>query len=529
MIIEIVVLVLTAVVVYAIYKHRKNVNEFRRNGLNVLPGVPLLGNTYKSVFKRRHIFHDFDEVYRAFPDDKYVGYVDGMNGALFIRDPDIIKQITIKDFDHFVNRGWILNDKDNPLLSNSLLFMKDERWHEMRTTLSPAFTGSKMKKMVPFMITAAGNIVEHLNKQISGDVSEGVHLDDVMRRYTNDVIASSAFGLEVNSVADRDNEFYATGQRMSNPNIWQKFNFLLVTIFPFLAKKFNLKLCPDEITDFFRNIVKNTMEYRKINNVERPDMIQLLMEAAKGTLASSKENDESEFDTARELNSKTEIPIKKWTADELTAQAFLFFSAGFESSASTLTLAVHELAINPDVQRKLYEEIQNLGGHKTALSYEMIQTMKYLDMVVNETLRKWAPAIILNRVCTKPYLLPPARPGAATYRVEKGKMIYCFVSSIHMDEKYYPDPDRFNPDRFSEDNKRSREPFTFIPFGTGPRNCIGSRFALLELKVFLYYLILNFEILKFEETTDPLRLSASDFNIKAQGGSWVKLRKRVLD
>ncbi|GBP50388.1 Probable cytochrome P450 9f2 [Eumeta japonica] len=526
MIAEILVLLLTILVVYLFYAHRKNINEFRKNGVNVLPGVPLFGNAWRSVFQRRHIFYDFDEVYRAFPDDRYVGYIDGISPVLLIRDPEVIKQITTKDFDHFINHTWILNEDANPLLAGSLLLMKDEKWRDMRITLSPAFTGSKMKKMVPFMNTVARNIVEYLRTNIDGDVSGEVDVLDLISCYTNDVIASSAFGLEVNSVADKNNKFYTTGQRLSNLTFPEKITLLMITVLPSLTAKLDMKLFPEEITNFFRDILKSTIEYREKNNVERPDMIQLLMEAAKGTLISSKEDNDIDFANAEGVELKPEKPIRKWTINDLTAQAFIFFAAGFDTAGSAIVLAIHELAINPDIQQKLYEEIKQVSHDKRTLTYEVIQEMKYLDMVMNETLRKWASALVLNCLCNKTYYLPPVREGAKPYKVEKGTKVYNIVNSIHMDEKYYPDPERFKPERFSEENKKHIKPFTFMPFGMGPRHCIGARFAMLELKVFLYHLLLNFEILKYDKTTDPLRLTKSNFNMRAQGGTWVKLSKR---
>uniref|UniRef100_A0A1E1W0F1 unspecific monooxygenase n=2 Tax=Pectinophora gossypiella TaxID=13191 RepID=A0A1E1W0F1_PECGO len=100
------------------------------------------------------------------------------------------------------------------------------------------------------------------------------------------------------------------------------------------------------------------------------------------------------------------------------------------------------------------------------------------------------------------------------------------VNTIHMDPEYFPEPEKFDPDRFSDENKHNIKPFTFMPFGMGPRNCIGSRFALLELKVLLYSIVLNFKILKGPKTSDPIKLEAADFNIRAVGGTFVRLQER---
>ncbi|GBP77549.1 Probable cytochrome P450 9f2 [Eumeta japonica] len=383
------------------------------------------------------------QCFEAGAPERYVGILERTMPIVMIRDPELIKLITVKDFDHFV----------------------DHR--------------------------------EFFGEDVFNKVTEEVDVDDLMRRYANDVIASTAFGIEVNSVVDKTNEFYETGQKLSNFSVWMRIKILITHAFPALAKKLKLQAFSEKTTNFFRGLVKNTMEYREQNKVERPDMIQLLMQAA-----------------------------KEWNPDELVGQAFIFFMAGFETSASVLVMTVHELSLNPEVQATLYEEIKQFGDVKKALIYDILQNMKYLDMVINETFRKWSPAIIMDRVCLKPYDLPPSRPGANPYTVEPGQVVYNMVNCIHMDEKYYPEPHRFDPERFSEENKNNIKPFTFMPFGMGPRNCIGARFALLEVKVLLYHLILNFEILKCQRTSEPLRLQPTDFQIKALGGTWVKLRKR---
>ncbi|GBP77547.1 Cytochrome P450 9e2 [Eumeta japonica] len=94
-----------------------------------------------------------------------------------------------------------------------------------------------------------------------------------------------------------------------------------------------------------------------------------------------------------------------------------------------------------------------------------------------------------------------------------------------MDGRYYHDPQCFHPERFSEENMKTAKSFTFMPFGVGPRNCIGYRFALLEMKVFLYHIVLNFEIMRSDKTSEPLRLRPHH-QIRVVGDTWVKFRKR---
>lgn len=167
---------------------------------------------------------------------------------------------------------------------------------------------------------------------------------------------------------------------------------------------------------------------------------------------------------------------------------------------------VHELTVNPAIQAKLYDEIaeadRQLQGKP--LTYETLQSLKYLDQVVSETLRRWTLAPINDRYVNAPFKLYNDAGSPVQLNVGDGIMIP--TCAIHMDPQYFPDPERFDPDRFSDENKHTIRPGTYLPFGIGPRNCIGSRFALMGMKTLVYHLLLNFSLEKSPQTQNPLRL-----------------------
>ncbi|XP_035433105.2 cytochrome P450 9e2 [Spodoptera frugiperda] len=491
MILELLIFVITVLVAYYFYSSWKINNYFKQRDVKYIPGVPFFGNIFYSTFLIRHFVDDLQSVYDAFPDEKYVGFLENLAPVMLIKDPELIKSITIKDFDHFTDHKEFFTTDSDPLFAGSLLMMKGDKWRQMRTTLSPAFTGSKMKMMLPLIVDSADNIVEYLNDHQTEDVD----VDDLMRRYTSDVIATAAFGLKVNSLKDRDNEFYRVGSSLFEFTLTQRL-LMFSTLLPSLSKKLGTRLFPETTYNFFRTIVSSTLEYRKREKVERPDMIQLLMET----------------------------PIE-WTPDELTGQVFIFFAAGFETSASGLTMAIHELALHPDIQERLYQESSKFKNDKE-LTFDKLSQLKYLECVINETLRIWSPAIFMDRTCVKAYELPPPREGGKPCIVKPGEVVYNMVNCLHMDPKYFPEPKVFNPDRFSDENKHNIQPCTFAPFGGGPRICIGVRFAMMEIKVLLHHIILNFKIVKTKKTADPIKLKPHVFNIRTMTGTWVRFEKR---
>nr|AJN91174.1 cytochrome P450 monooxygenase CYP9G19 [Cnaphalocrocis medinalis] len=524
MFIELFIFLITFLVVYFLYCRKRVHDHFRKRDVRFIPGYPIYGNTYGSMSERKHMSDEIVEVYNAFPGERYVGFIEGTNPIMLIRDIEIIKSITVKNFDHFVDHKEFIPVQED-IFGKSMFSMKGNTWRDMRTTLSPAFTGSKMRLMMPSMIEVSQNVVEYLRD----NPDEITDVDDLMRRYTNDVIAAAGFGLEVNSFKDKNNEFYRIGQSLFKFTLKQKLYSFLFLSAPAITKFFKLKLFPEATVQFFRGIVASTMEHREKNKIERPDMIQLLMEASKGTLTSNQTTEEGDvgFATVQEML-KPQGNSRKWDLDDLAGQVFIFFTAGFETSASTLVMAVHEMALNPSIQVKLYAEVSAFH-HTKKLTYETIGELKYLDCVLNETLRKWSPAIIMDRVCVKAFDLPPPREGAQPVRLNPGDVVYNMVNAIHQDPEYYPDPEKFDPDRFSDENKHKIAPFTYMPFGMGPRACVGSRFALLELKVLLYHLVLNFKIHRCEKTMDPIKLVPEGFNIRAANGTFVRFENRFLN
>lgn len=184
----------------------------------------------------------------------------------------------------------------------------------------------------------------------------------------------------------------------------------------------------------------------------------------------------------------------------------------------------HELALNSPIQEKLYEEIKNVQTQLAGkpLTYETIQKMKYLDMVMSETLRKWPVAGIIDRVANKEITL---KNIATDLHVKPGDSFWIPAYAIHRDPKYYPNPEQFDPDRFSENNIGQIHAGIYMPFGIGPRACIGSRFALMECKAIYYHLLLKFRLEKCTKTQNPLRLGKG-FSAIAEKGFWVKLISR---
>ncbi|CAG2064945.1 unnamed protein product, partial [Timema podura] len=144
-----------------------------------------------------------------------------------------------------------------------------------------------------------------------------------------------------------------------------------------------------------------------------------------------------------------------------------------------MSFCMYELALNQDIQDRLRVEVDDaLQAHGDVMTYEAVQDMHYLDRIISETLRKYPPAPNLYRKCTVPYPIP-----GTSITLEQGTRVLIPAYAIHHDPEFYPEPEKFDPERFTEENKASRPSCTYLPFGEGPRICIGVRFGLLQVKV----------------------------------------------
>ena len=138
---------------------------------------------------------------------------------------------------------------------------------------------------------------------------------------------------------------------------------------------------------------------------------------------------------------------------EICATAMVILVAGFDTTSSALTFAAYELAVNPDIQRRLQEEIDDLATSPDDVDYHTVQEMPYLDMVAHETLRKYPIAPAMTRAAAEAYTLPGTQ-----WTVPKGTIVVINAAGIQHDERYYPEPERFDPERFSKEEKAKRDP-----------------------------------------------------------------------
>ncbi|KAL1509785.1 hypothetical protein ABEB36_004469 [Hypothenemus hampei] len=503
------------------------VKHFKRMGVKQLKPWPILGDFYVTVFRISSMGDLVKHAYDSFGQSRYGGLYQFNSPVLMLKDPELIKQLTIKDFDHFTDHKVVVNPDTDPLWSNNLFALTGQKWREMRATLSGSFTSSKMKHMFEVINETAQNFSTHFMKKKENIIE--LDMKDTFTRFTNDVIATSAFGLKVDSLKEPNNTFYQMGKVITNISSFLiTLKFLVFVVFPRIFKYFKISIIDRETTAYFHNIITETIKVREEKDIVRKDMINLLLEARKGNKTEENNTIETGYATVQEDSYFDKVKFKQaryLSNDDITSQALVFFFAGFDTVSTALCYGAHELAMNKDVQDRLREEIRETDKlNNGKLTYDALLKMKYMDMVFSEILRKWPPAITMDRVCTKPYTIEPKYPDEKPVHLKVDDIVWLPMFGLHRDPKYFPKPEVFDPERFSDENRDQITPYSYIPFGVGPRNCIGSRFAILESKALIYNLLLNFEIVPTKKTANPLKFSRGSFQNTVEGGFWLGLK-----
>jgi len=489
-----------AAVILGLYYYLTSTFDFwKTRGIRGPQPIPGLGNFKDVMTNKTSVGNYLTELYNTYKSDRMIGIFARKSPVLVIKDPDLIKDVLIKDFSVFATRGFPTFKKAEPL-SQHLVALEPKRWRPLRTKLSPVFTSGKLKEMFSLISECADRLVQYMEEVASKN--EPVECRELTAKYTTDVIGSCAFGIEMNALSNEESEFRKMGRKLFNPTLMNILRMRFRTIFPWFYEMLGYILPQQEITKFFTRVIVETMDYREKNNITRNDFI----------------------DTLRELKKHPDkLGDIDLTDNLLASQAFVFFAAGFETSSTTISNALYELAINQNIQDNLRKEIDEIyTKHGGDITYDIIKKMDYLDKVFKETLRKYPPGTVLMRESMSSYTF-----DGTNVSIPKGLKVWIPIYSIHRDPDFYPKPDVFDPERFREEAVQNRHPMVYLPFGDGPRNCIGARFAVYQTKLGLVKLLRHYKVETCEKTQIPYINDPKAFLLAPLGGIHLKIVKVI--
>ncbi|XP_059047406.1 cytochrome P450 6k1-like [Achroia grisella] len=465
-----VIIALCAVTVWLYLYWRHTSQYWSKRGVPHLPPHPVLGSL--TFLQRQNPALWLQEIYERF-NSPYVGLWLVWRPALLINCPEIARRVLVKDADNFRNR-FLSSGNSDPIGQLNLFTVKDPVWTYLRKRLTPVFTSSKLKHLNGLVTEKGSQLIQRIHNEINKH--EPINLRAMYSDYTTDIIGTSAFGVTSDATLDGKSHLRDITKEFMKFSIYRGLAWSSIFFFPKIVDVFRFSFFPKSATDYLKKVYRAMVEQRKGDlGRETKDLLDALLKIQED----SKKNNE-------------EI-----SEDMLISQAAIFLQGGFDTSASALTFMTYEVAHQPHIQDKLYKEILEATekySKEELNSLILFNGLPYMNCVIDETLRKYPPMGWLDRVAVNNYKID------SNLTIAAGTPVYVNAIGMHYDPKYFPQPKKFDPERFLYG---STEPFTYMPFGEGPRICIGQRFAYITMRKAMAAIFLNFEVRPLPNTPKP--------------------------
>ncbi|XP_014476305.1 PREDICTED: cytochrome P450 6a2-like [Dinoponera quadriceps] len=488
------------VIAYYFYLTR-NYSYWHNQGIPCAKGLlPGLGHMWPVMFLKMSLADFGRQIYERHPEHSMVGFYDKTDPALVIRDPELVKTVMQSNFASFSDNLLKVDPDLDPLFVVNPFFASGEMWLMFRKRLTHAFTGKRIRMLYSCVEQVCRKFDDYLERKFELSANNGVmelEMRDLFSKYTGEVVANASLGIEGFCFDDERHSasFVMMGKLVFDPTplgkIVQTLNFFL----PELNNILRMPFVPKHVDHFFRSTVKEVLRIRRQKIEHRNDFLQLMVDLEK---TEGEQIDEG----------------------LLTAHAFSFFADGYDTSSVTLSFVAYQLAQHPLIQQRLRDEVETvLARYDGQLTYESLKELTYMDQVISESQRHYTSGGAMGKVCTEEFELKGS--DGLRCRVKPGTKIIISVFGLHKDPKYWPDADVYDPERFAANRRAEIKKFTFLPFGEGPRACVGMRMALLQVKACLATFIRKYTLKISPKTQEPLRMQPGSFLTAPIGGIWT--------
>ncbi|KAI8039086.1 probable cytochrome P450 4d20 [Drosophila gunungcola] len=397
-----------------------------------------------------------------------------------------------------------------PFLNDGLLVSTGRKWHARRKIFTHAFHFKVLEHYVEIMDRNSGIMVENLRKVADGKTA----LD--MLKYVSlaalDVITEAAMGVQVNAQNDPDFPYikalksvvYIQPDRMFK--LSQRYDWLFPLVAPFLHRRLLSEIrVMHEFTDKVIRERRETVERAKANGTYRPLSLGDAEIGSKSQMA------------LLDILLQSTINNQPLNDADIREEVDTFMFEGDDTTSSGVSHALYAIARHPKVQERIHEELLSVLGQDPAapVTQSQLNDLKYLECVIKETMRLYPPVPAVGRYTHKELQI-----GNKT--IPANTSVYLVLYFAHRDPDYFADPLGFKPERFLDDEGESHETFAYLPFSAGPKNCIGQKFAILEMKALISKVIRYYELLPLGEEVKPML----NFILRSTSGINVGLRPR---
>ncbi|XP_013173822.1 PREDICTED: cytochrome P450 6k1-like [Papilio xuthus] len=460
-------LLLTAIglaVLWLYTKWQKTKKYWADRNVPYIPPHPLLGNLTFLFKLNPGIF--MRNIYN--PEQPYLGLWWFWRPVLFVNSPELARRVLVKDCavfkDRFLNSG-----KKDPIGGLNLFLVNDPLWSSVRKRVSPSFTGAKLRLLHKHFVAKSRELIKRI--KIEMESNHCVNLRMMFTDFTTDVVGVTALGVRGDATLTGQSPLRDVTRDFMKFNYLRSLAWTCIFFYPELVDVFGFSFFPKSATNFFRKLFKQIVKERGGYDVGIGQNKDLL-------------------DVLRRIKQDCDKNNEEMPEDLLIAQAAAMLQGGFDTTGTALTFCTYELAHSPHWQEIIYNELlefrdKMINGDVDA---EVFQEMPYLNGALKETLRKYMSMGWIDRVASTDYQIDE------NLTIKAGTPVYVNACGIHYDPQYYPDPEKFDPERFLPENEKNLKPFTYMPFGEGPRFCLGKRFGTQNATCALAHIILNYKI-----------------------------------
>eukprot|EP00933_Yihiella_yeosuensis_P014356 TRINITY_DN1290_c0_g1_i1.p1 TRINITY_DN1290_c0_g1~~TRINITY_DN1290_c0_g1_i1.p1 ORF type:complete len:546 (-),score=125.09 TRINITY_DN1290_c0_g1_i1:378-2015(-) len=390
---------------------------------------------------------------------------------IFLRSPDLVEEVIKKNYQ--AGGGYGKSFKGSPFdplvdsaFGRGLFFAEDQdpQWSLAHKILTKPFSHRGILNMVPLICDQADALVAALQKEAAA--GKPIYIYDYMVKMALETIAVCSMGTKFNvfNAQEAMHPFVTAFHEVEDAMLD------LITVptqlwwLCFLTTR-KMKTAVHVLNDVVDEIVQKRVRKETFSSNKFPDLLDLMLAGDKGKQLSDK---------------------------NIRSQILTFLFAGHDSTAAAMSSLIVFLLANPRVEAKLVDEIKQVVGMDNELQAQHIPELKYLDWCLKETLRLLPPAGSFQRMAFQEDLRL-----AGKWKVEKDQPIIVDIFALHMDpETWGPDADKFVPERWE---KEPPHPYSYMPFASGPRGCIGKEFSVIEQKIVAVKLLQNFSMRSLQD------------------------------
>lgn len=390
--------------------------------------------------------------------DTFLLFLTPSRKAIVTTKPEFIQYVLQKNHRNF-KKSHLQTEHLAHFIGRGLLTSNGAYWLQQRRLIQPGFHRKKLAGLMQIMMQEIDAYIHQLHKRIQSN--DQIEIAYEMMMFTFNIVSKSLFSSDVEeSILNRLSQNFNAIQSFIVKPIRQPF---LIPWYKLSGEWQKHELIAADLKEIVLNIIRQRQQSGK-----RPDdLLDMLLEV------------------------RYEDTGTGMTDRQLLEECLILLIAGHETTANAMAWTWYLLCRHPETVQKLRMEIKSVLDTKPP-SYDTLPQLEFVSAVLQEAMRLYPPAWILDRV-------PIEDDQFEGVPLPKGQNIGLYIYGIHHDSKYWPEPEKFDPERFSKEEIKKRPAFAYLPFGAGPRLCIGANFAMMEMQMMLVRMLQNFDMTLLEE------------------------------